>query len=640
MSLPEAKSVPPAPTPTGLARLAPLTAEFRDPELEQRYRQDAYPALRTDFRMAVAVGAFFYLSFAIPDYASLGNTPAFWRLFLLRLAITALAIGLLRWVERRPAWVSNGWAASFIELVAIAGNFVILITRPGDLAAHAAAMIVILVAVYVFLPNRFLWALGVALAGTASFLVYLFGWARPDQTTLISLLGVLLLSNSFGTVAAYRFSQLRRREFAAREAQRLSNEALLSEIARREALETALTVEKNAAERARDQAEAASRAKSRFLAAASHDLRQPMHALSLFAATLVERLRYPEVRHIADQMQASIIALTSLFDSLLDISKLDAGAIQARVVSFRLHDLFDNVRRDFTGKAHHKGIRFQVVDTALVVRSDPLLLERIVRNLAANAVNYTEQGGVVIGARRRGKLVRIEVWDSGPGIPEEEQQRVFEEFYQIANPERDRSKGLGLGLAIVKRLAELLHHPIDVRSRPGRGACFAVTVPRGVLRQQAPAEDTAPAPEFLRASAERLVVLIEDERIIREATQTLLSDWGCKVIASASAEEAVAQLAQSDRTPDLVIADYRLAGGRTGIDAIHTVQEAVGAPVPAVLITGDAAADHLKRAREHGYPVLHKPVPPAKLRALVASIPPRAALKPGDAPAPAGSAAD
>jgi len=606
------------------ARLSPLSAEFADPELERRYREAFHPELWTDFRATVAVGAFFYFAFALADYTSLGDTATFWRLFLLRASITATAILMVFWAARHPVWLSSGYVPSFIELLAIAGNFVILLSRPADLAAHASAMIVILVAVYVFVPNRFLPALGVALVGTLSFLVYLYGWAQPDRTTTLSLLGVLLLINSFGAVAAYRFSQLRRREFAALEAQRLANETLLAEIARRESLETALTVEKIAAERARDQAEAASRAKSRFLAAASHDLRQPMHALSLFAATLVERLRYPEVRHIADQMQASIIALTSLFDSLLDISKLDAGAVQPRIVSFRLQDLFDNVRRDFTGKAHHKGIRFQVANTSLVVRSDPVLLERIVRNLAANAVNYTQQGGVVIGARRRGKLVRIEVWDSGPGIPREEQQRVFEEFYQIANPERDRSKGLGLGLAIVKRLAELLHHPIEVRSEPGVGSCFAVTVPRGVLRQSSAPEETAAVFDALRATGERTVVLIEDERIIREATQTLLSDWGCKVIASASAEEAVSQLSQLGRAPDLIIADYRLAGGRTGIDAIRTIQEAVGKNTPAVLITGDAAAEHLKQAREHGYPVLHKPVPPAKLRALVASIQPRA----------------
>ncbi len=601
-----------------------IKAEFADPDMERRFRAAVRDELNTDFRHAVLVGAFFYLAFAITDFAALGDTPSFWALFYLRLAVTAIAIALLAYVHRRPALVVSGFAATFIELVAIAGNFAVITSRPGDLAAHASAIAVILIAVYVFLPNRFLLAVGVALVGTLSFLVFLFGWARPGESTMLSLVAVMLLVNTFGAVAAYRFSQLRRREFAALEAERESKRALLEEIKRRESLETALTVEKNAAERARDQAEAASRAKSRFLAAASHDLRQPMHALSLFAATLLERLRYPEVRQIADQMQASIIALTSLFDSLLDISKLDAGTVQARVVSFRIKDLLDNVRRDFSGKAHHKGIRFKVADSTLVVRSDPLLLERIVRNLAANAVNYTEQGGVVIGARRRGKMVRIEVWDSGPGIPKEEQQRVFEEFYQIANPERDRSKGLGLGLAIVKRLAELLHHPLDVRSQPGRGSCFAVTVPRGVLRQSTATDETTAAPEFIRASAERLVVLIEDERIIRDATQTLLTAWGCRVIASATADEAVAELAASGQTPDLIIADFRLAGGHTGIDAIHQVQEAVGSPVPAVLITGDANADHLKQAREHGYPVLHKPVAPAKLRALVASIPPRA----------------
>jgi signal transduction histidine kinase/CheY-like chemotaxis protein len=580
--------------------------------------------MRGDFRAAIGVGAFFYLAFGITDFAALGPTFEFWILFSIRLAVTAVALAAIGVADRMPGMITSGWGASLLEAIAILANFAIIISRPDDLAAHASAMIVILVAIYVFVPNRVILALGAALLGSLSFLVYLFGWANPDGATGISLSAVMLLINTFGIVAAYRFSQLRRREFAALEAERRSNEALLEEIARRESLETALTVEKNAAERARDAAEAASRAKSRFLAAASHDLRQPMHALSLFAATLVERLRYPEVRQIADQMQASIISLTSLFDSLLDISKLDAGTIHTRVVSFRLQEIFDNVRRDFSGRAANKGIRFRVVPSAAVVRSDPLLLERIVRNLAANAVNYTKQGGIVIGARRRGKRMRIEVWDSGPGIPIEEQQRIFEEFYQIANPERDRSKGLGLGLAIVKRLAELLDHPIDVRSEAGRGAVFVVTVPRGVLRQQHPVDAASAPMDTLHGSAERLVVLIEDERIIREATQTLLSDWGCKVIASASAADARAQLEEMGRPPDLIIADYRLAGGTTGIDAILTIQGESGAAIPAVLITGDAATDYLKQAQERGYPVLHKPVAPAKLRALIASIQPRA----------------
>lgn len=605
------------------ASIERLTAEFADPQTELRYRASAYPDMRRDFRTSVGVGAFFFLAFGVTDFVVLGPTATFWLLFYLRLAISGVALAAIALVDRRPDAVTSGWAASGIEVAAILANFFIIITRPADLAAHSSAMIVILMAVYVFVPNRFILSLGVAVIGTLSFLVYLVGWSDADTASVISISAVLLLINSFGMVAAYRVSELRRREFMALEAERRSNEALLEEIARRESLETALTVEKNAAEQARDQAEAASRAKSRFLAAASHDLRQPMHALSLFAATLVERLRYPEVRHIADQMQASIISLTSLFDSLLDISKLDAGTIQTRVVSFRLQEIFDNVRRDFSGRATNSGIRFRVVHSEAVVRSDPLLLERIVRNLAANAVNYTRQGGVVIGARRRGKQLRIEVWDSGPGIPVEEQQRIFEEFYQIANPERDRSKGLGLGLAIVKRLAELLHHPIDVRSTPGHGACFAVTVPRGVLRESPPVDAASLPLEPLHGSTERLVVLIEDERIIREATQTLLSDWGCKVIASASAAGARAQLDSMGRQPDLIIADFRLAGGQTGIDAIHLIRGEAGAAIPAVLITGDAASDHLKAAQEQGFPVLHKPVAPAKLRALIASIQPQ-----------------
>ncbi len=600
-----------------------FTAEFSDPATERRFRAATAPGMQHDFRAAVGLGAFFFMAFGIADWAALGPTPAFWLLLQLRLLTTAGAVVLIMLTPRFPAMVTSGWGATLIEVLALLANFAIVIHRPEDLAPHASAIAVIIVAIYVFIPNRFLLATAAAFLGTLSFIVYLFGWAHPDHTTAISIVSVLLLVNSFGLIAAHRFSQLRRREFAALEAERRSKDALLEEISRRESLETALTVEKNVAERARDAAEAASRAKSRFLAAASHDLRQPMHALSLFAATLVERLRYPEVRQIADQMQASIVSLTSLFDSLLDISKLDAGTIQTRVVSFRLQELFDNVRRDFSGRATNKGLRFRVVPSEAVVRSDPLLLERIVRNLAANAVNYTKQGGIVIGARRRGKQMRIEVWDSGPGIPAEEQQRIFEEFYQIANPERDRSKGLGLGLAIVKRLAELLNHPIEVRSEAGRGAVFTVTVPRGVLREEHPVDAASLPADTLRGSAERVVVLIEDERIIREATQTLLSDWGCKVIASASASDARSQLDQMGRQPDLIIADYRLAGGMTGIDAIQAIRGDAGAGIPAVLITGDAATDYLKQAQEQGYPVLHKPVAPAKLRALIASIQPR-----------------
>lgn len=617
-------SADPAPAAQDNFLIHRLTAEFCNANTERRYREAALPSMCNDFRTAIGLGAFFFMAFGVADFAALGATPDFWLLFYLRLSTTVTALSLIALTYRIPSMVATGWGATLIEVWAVLVNFVIITYRPLDLAPHASAIIVIIVAIYVFIPNRFILAASCAFLGTVSFGIYLFGWVHPDGATAISIVAVMLLVNSFGTIAAYRFSQLRRREFAALESERRSKEALLEEIGHREALENALTVEKTAAEHARDQAEAASRAKSRFFAAASHDLRQPMHALSLFAATLVERLRYPEVRNIADQMQASIVSLTSLFDSLLDISKLDAGTIQTRVVSFRLQEIFDNVRRDFGGRAASKGIRLHVVPTQAVIRSDPLLLERIVRNLAANAVNYTSHGGVVIGVRRHRGRLRIEVWDSGPGIPAVEQQRIFEEFYQIANPERDRSKGLGLGLAIVKRLSDLLGHPVEVRSEAGHGARFCITVPRGVLRHSEPQDTAVPALGRLDGSAQRLVVLIEDERIIREATQTLLSDWGCQVIASASVADALVQLGETGKKPDLIIADYRLREGATGIEAIQTIRERYNAATPAVLITGDAATEYLKQAQEQGFPVLHKPVAPAKLRALIASIQPRA----------------
>lgn len=603
------------------ARIDRLRAEFADPDLEARYRADSYPAMAADFRLAIALGAIFFIVFGSADRVSLGPTPQFWLLFHLRLVVAAIGFILILLARRLPALVTSGLGASIAELAAIAVNFLVDIYRPHELAAHASAMAVILMAIYVFVPNRFFPSVAMAALATTSFAIYLFVFAEAEAATLLSILLVLLLVNTFGMVAAWRFSQLRRREYAALAAERRSKEALLDEIARREILETALTIEKNAAERARDAAEAASRAKSRFLAAASHDLRQPMHALSLFAATLVERLRYPEVRQIADQMQASITSLTSLLDALLDISKLDAGTVKPQVLNFRLQEIFDGIHRDFVARALDKGIRLRVVPTSAVVKSDPLLLARIVRNLVSNAVNYTREGGVLVGARRRGRLVRIEVWDTGPGIPEAERERIFEEFYQIGNPERDRSKGLGLGLAIVRRLADLLRHGLEFRSRPGRGTVFAITVPASSLHAEVnAAASEPPGVPVLPAPGNPVVVLIEDERIIREATRTLLCDWGCTVVACASAIAARAELAQRGLRPDLILADYRLAGGHTGIEAIDLLHATFGPDIPAVLITGDAAAEHLKEAEERGLSLLHKPVPPAKLRALIASI--------------------
>ena len=376
-----------------------------------------------------------------------------------------------------------------------------------------------------------------------------------------------------------------------------------------------LTIQKEAAEHAQQQAEAANMAKSRFLAAASHDLRQPLHALGLFAATLVEKIRYPEVRNIVDNINASIAALTSLFDALLDISKLDANVVHPTLSQFPIQALFARIKTDYARIAQEKNLKFSVVPCGANVTSDPILLERILRNLVANAIRYTEQGTVVLGCRRQDDNIRIEIWDSGAGIPFIQRQKIFEEFYQLQNPERDREKGLGLGLAIVKRLTQLLDHKLEVISSPDKGSMFSVSVPRAP-GNTATAEVVAPQISYGGLS-NSLILVVDDERAVREGIQALLHEWGCEVIAAGSLEEALKLLVEQARTPDVIIADYRLRADATGIDAIRSLHAELRAEIPAVLITGDTSPDRLREAKESGFRLLHKPVPPAKLRSLL-----------------------
>ena len=280
---------------------------------------------------------------------------------------------------------------------------------------------------------------------------------------------------------------------------------------------------------ARAAAEAANRAKSQFLAAASHDLRQPMHSLGLFAATLSERVRDPEVRGIIDNINASVEALESLFNELLDISKLDAGVIQPNLSSFPIEPLFERMRIDYGPGAADKGIRLAIVRSGAVIYSDPLLVERMLRNLIVNAVHYTAKGGVVVGCRPRGDRYSIEVWDSGVGIAADKLDKIFDEFYQVGNPERDRRKGLGLGLAIVKRIEQLLGYQTQVLSRPDRGSVFRFTAPRGLI--VAPASDCiTQAGAEVNGIHDKCVVVVDDELTVREGMKALLSGWGCDVI--------------------------------------------------------------------------------------------------------------
>lgn len=363
-------------------------------------------------------------------------------------------------------------------------------------------------------------------------------------------------------------------------------------------------------------AEQATTARTRFFAAASHDLRQPLHAISLYLPLLLKRTKQSESREMLEAIQNSCNAMRSLLESLLDISRLDAGVIEAQVEPVSLLEIFDQLGMEFAPQAEAKGLELRVVPADYWVRSDAALLERILRNLLNNAVSYTPRGKILLGARRAGGSVRIEAWDTGIGIDHGPLQHVFEEFYQADNPERDRSRGLGLGLAIVKRVATLLGHELGVRSWPGRGSVFHVTLPAAIE----PATEAGPPESLVRQRAgleDRVVLLIDDDPMVLEGTQAMLEDWGCAVIAAASTSEAVEKVASGAMTPDVAIADLRLRGTETGLAAIASLNEVLAQPVPAVIVTGDTDPGRIRQVSASGLIILHKPVEPAKLKAAL-----------------------
>ncbi len=365
------------------------------------------------------------------------------------------------------------------------------------------------------------------------------------------------------------------------------------------------------AQHAKEDAEIANRAKSKFLATASHDLRQPLQAIALFSEALRERIFYPEVRSIVDNINASVEALQTLFNSLLDISRLEAGVVEPMPIHFRAGQLLDKLRTDFTAPAQEKNITLRVRASDAVILTDPMLLERVARNFVANAVRYTNEGGTVLVACRpqRGGLIRLEVRDNGIGISQAEQQKIFQEFYQVDNPERDRAKGFGLGLAIVKGIENIIDCKIRLRSALGRGSIFSIAVPLGAVALEPTAamlkQNSKQQIKQLRGAC---ILVLDDDQTVREAMQLLLSDWGCLVIAAATVEEAIAQIRRSPRPPDLIVADYRLRGGANGIDAIAQIRAVTHADLPAVLVTGDTGVDRLREVRESKLTLLHKPV--------------------------------
>lgn len=360
---------------------------------------------------------------------------------------------------------------------------------------------------------------------------------------------------------------------------------------------------------------AANRAKSRFLAAASHDLRQPMHALGLFVAQLNNIEITPEAKHLAGRINAAVTALQGLLDALLDVSRLDAGVITPNMGNVPINHVLEHIENTFAAEATAREIHFRVVRSKMAVHSDPILLERILINLVANAMRYTEHGGILVGCRRRGEQVRIEVWDTGIGIAPEHQQAIFQEFYQVDNPERDRKKGLGLGLSIASRLARLLNGRIILRSIHGKGSVFSVQVPRS-MNVLEPVQNVEPVTGTKKLD-DALILVVDDDVLVRESIEGMITQWGCRAITSASGEEALARMNEEKLVPNAVICDYRLPRGETGIEVIKQLCNLLGQEIPAALITGDTNPELLREAKEHGFMLMHKPLQPARLRMLL-----------------------
>ncbi|NYZ16699.1 PAS domain S-box protein [Azospirillum sp. RWY-5-1] len=372
---------------------------------------------------------------------------------------------------------------------------------------------------------------------------------------------------------------------------------------------------------AKEEAERAALSKAKFLAAAGHDLRQPVQSLMFYAAALSARLPEGSERAMVTDMEGAIGALKSLLDSLLEVARLDAGVETASPVAFPADALLAPLPADYADAAALSGVELRVVLSSLTLVSDPALLARLLRQLVENAIRFSPSGRVLVGCRRAGSGARIEVRDTGVGMPADGRAEIFDDFVQLGNPERDRAKGLGLGLGIVRRIAGLLGHPVGLRSAPGRGSVFWVEVPTD---GESPA---AIRPPTLEPAGERVlgprgaILLIDDEPVVLAGLALVLRGWGYDVIAATSVEEAMAALNARGGPPGLILADYRLREGHTGTEAIRRVTEHFRRPIPSLILTGETAPDRLREARDSGIDVLHKPVsPPVLLNALTRTM--------------------
>lgn len=451
----------------------------------------------------------------------------------------------------------------------------------------------------------------VAMSGAAAGSLYLPAFLAFSVPLILPLSVVHMLSgrDSLALVGLLLIVYLAASITLTARANRQNRELLCSRFENQQLMES-LGEEKQIAERAMV-------AKSRFLAAASHDLRQPLHAMGLFLSALRNGEHDPKKMQIIDDMSQSAEALNGLFKSLLDVSRLDAEIIEFNPVHIPASRLFDALRAQFSQQAAKKNVQLHLQADEHVLHCDVILLERVLRNLLSNAVQYTHSGSITLNCESNengDKLITLE--DTGIGIPAEFVDDVFSEYYQLNNPSRDRGKGLGLGLAIVRRLCDLMGLPLEMESVEGEGTVFRVVVPAGdpalIVNDDAPSHGMV--------SAARHVLVIDDERQVRQSMRHMLEGWGCEVMLASSARDALKVLALSDVVPDIIVSDYRLGDNMNGVDAVETVRESVEASIPAILVTGDTSPERLKEVAHTGLNLLHKPVSPSELNELMQKL--------------------
>lgn len=511
---------------------------------------------------------------------------------------------------RPPGLQADGATAALAVFACIGLAVAVLV--PADPARSALATLALAtaaIAMLALLPGRPRVAAGCAVLALAPLAVRLLAEPAPQSR----LLGAGALALAAGAwLAGHRID--RRTQALARALATATRQASDANDEARRAAQTA----EQALEAARS-AQRAVRDRDRFVAAASHDLRQPVHAIGLFVGALKEEISDGRARYLIDRLDRSMVGLDELFHRLLDISRLDAGTIEPRVSVFAVTPLFQTLESRFAPVAEQRGLRLRVrAPRACSVRSDPALLIEILMNLLSNAFRYTERGGILLGARRRGDRLLIEVRDSGIGIAERDHETIFREFVQLGRSARDRRHGLGLGLAIVRRLASVLDCPVQVRSSPGHGSVFSIAVP--LSADAPPAVESPTAGADAHALHGMLVLVVDDEMDILVGMEAILVSWGCFVILARTIDEARRHLSEVERFPDLLISDHRLADGGTSEDVVAAVAELVPLPVPVILLSGDAGPEIEQIALRHHWSLLSKPVNAARLRALAVEL--------------------